>query len=63
LLFNSYHENIDFRLPPVPEDCEWQSVLDTHVANGLQPDGVFRGGDTYPLESRSLALLMQRKQS
>ncbi|MCB1966930.1 MAG: glycogen debranching enzyme GlgX, partial [Candidatus Accumulibacter sp.] len=61
LLFNSYHENMAFRLPVLPQACEWLSVLDTHVADGLQPDGVFQSGDTYPLESRSLALLMQRK--
>jgi isoamylase len=63
LLFNSYHENMDFRLPAMADACEWQSVLDTNVASGLAPDGVFQSGDTYPLESRSLALLMQRKQS
>ncbi|MBE2258241.1 MAG: glycogen debranching protein GlgX [Candidatus Accumulibacter sp.] len=63
LLFNSHHENIEFRLPVLRPGDEWHSVLDTHIADGLVADGVFQGGDNYPLESRSLALLMQRKQS
>ncbi|MDP3032767.1 MAG: glycogen debranching enzyme GlgX, partial [Rhodocyclaceae bacterium] len=62
LLFNSHHEAIDFRLPIFCEGCEWQSLLDTHLAGGLEPDGFFRGSDTYPLEARSLALLIQRRQ-
>jgi len=61
LLFNSHHEAIPFVLPEIAPDCEWQSLLDTHIANGLKTDGSFRGGDTYPLEARSLALLKQRK--
>ncbi|MBU3990295.1 MAG: glycogen debranching enzyme GlgX, partial [Gammaproteobacteria bacterium] len=63
LLFNSHHEAIDFRLPILCEGCAWQSLLDTHLTGGLEPDGYFQGGDTYPLESRSLALLIQRKKS
>ena len=61
LLFNSHHEPVPFLLPEIAPDCEWQSLLDTHIDDGLKPDGSFKGGDTYPLEARSLALLMQRK--
>ena len=62
LLFNSHHEPIAFRLPVLGHDGQWQSLLDTDLAEGLEPDGWFNGGDDYPVEGRSLALLMQRSQ-
>ena len=63
LLFNSHHESIEFRLPELPAGDDWHGVLDTHGDNGLGPERSFQGGDSYPLESRSLALLIQRKQA
>ena len=62
LLFNSHHEPIAFRLPVLGHDGQWQSLLDTDLAEGLEPDGWFNGGDDYPVEGRSLALLIQRSQ-
>ena len=61
LLFNSHHEAIPFHLPTLPKNNQWDSLLDTHIADGLQVDGTFKGGAPYPLEARSLALLVQRK--
>ena len=63
LIFNSHHETIPFHLPILREGCEWQAILDTHFADGLEPDGEFQGGDSYPVEGRSLALLIQRNPS
>lgn len=63
LLFNSHHDTIPFLLPQLNVNCEWHSILDTHLAGGLEPDGKFRGGDSYPLEGRSLALFIRRCQS
>ncbi len=59
LLFNSHHETIGFRLPAPRADYEWLSLLDTRITDGRKPDGRFQGDDTYPLEGRSLALLIQ----
>ncbi len=61
LLFNSHHETIPFRLPVLCDGCEWQSILDTHLTDGLAPDDHFREGTTYALAGRSLTLLVQRK--
>jgi glycogen operon protein len=58
LLFNSHHESIPFQLPVTGKACVWRSLLDTHFAAGLEADGSFKGGDIYPLEGRSLALLI-----
>jgi glycogen operon protein len=60
LLFNAHHERIDFRLPKLGGSDLWQSLLDTHFHAGLRVDGNFRGGDTYPLEGRTLALMRQQ---
>jgi glycogen operon protein len=59
LLFNAHHERIDFRLPVLCKNCVWQATLDTHYHAGLDVDGNYTGGDTFPLEGRTLALLRQ----
>ncbi len=60
LLFNSHHEAVPFSLPVLCEGCEWQSLLDTHLAGGLKSDGRYQGSNSYLLEGRSLALMIQR---
>ena len=59
LLFNAHHERIDFRLPNLCVNCMWDAILDTHYRAGLSIDGRYAGGETYPLEGRTLALLRQ----
>lgn len=61
LLLNAHHEPHDFTLPAHREDVEGELLLDTRNALG-RPDSParFKGGDAYPMESRSLALLAQR---
>ena len=61
LLFNAHHEEMGFKLPGLHAGCEWLTLLDTHIDDGLKSDGCYRSGETYPLEGRSLALLIQRK--
>jgi glycogen operon protein len=58
LLFNAHHEPIPFTLPTTRPEHQWERVLDTA---GVQ-DGpaVAHGGDQYPLQGRSLALLRAR---
>ena len=62
LLFNSHHESLPFILPASDQALKWQCLLDTHFAEGLEADGLFNGGDSYPLQGRSLTLLVQRKE-
>ncbi|TFH12254.1 MAG: glycogen debranching protein GlgX [Nitrosomonadales bacterium] len=61
ILLNSHHEAIDFRLPEIDVNCKWQSILDSHIGNGLEVDGFYQGGGNYHLEGRSITLLIQRK--
>jgi glycogen operon protein len=60
LLFNAHHERLDFKLPVLCAGCIWHCVLDTHHHAGLHADGSYRGGDAYPLEGRTLALLRRQ---
>ncbi len=59
VLFNAHDGRIDFVLPKLCVGCAWQVVLDTHYHAGLEPDGVYAGGESYPLEGRTLTLLRQ----
>jgi glycogen operon protein len=63
VLFNAHHDSVPFRLPsttlaPHGEGL-WQAIVDTALDDGLAPDGVFEPESVYPLEGRSLALLMR----
>jgi isoamylase len=57
-LFNAHHERIEFLLPELHGAGAWQLVLDT--ANATQPFGQkpYDAGALYPLEGRSMALLI-----
>jgi len=59
VLTNAHHEAIPFQLPATAEAMEWLSVLDTVQTDGGPGTARFRAGQSYPLEGRSLALLMQ----
>ena len=63
VLFNAHHDSVPFRLPTktlAPHgDGRWQAIVDTARDNGLAPDGIFDAESTYPLEGRSLVLLMR----
>jgi isoamylase len=58
LLLNAHHEAIPFTLPPTKPEHVWERLLDT-----AEPDAgpaLFAGGQQYPLQGRSLAVLRTR---
>ena len=59
LLFNAHHDVVPFRLPGY--GGRWVAMLDTSHQDGLLPDGTFDADAEYPLQGRSLALLMHKK--
>jgi glycogen operon protein len=59
MLSNAHHEQIPFQLPGSGGTMEWLPVLDTARDDGVPPDHRYRPYQTYPLEGRSLALLVQ----
>jgi glycogen operon protein len=61
LLFNAHHEAVPFRLPTRPSRRSWLVVFDTARDAGLRSLGKFRAGTRYPLEGRSVVMLLQRR--
>ncbi|MBV8341386.1 MAG: glycogen debranching protein GlgX, partial [Gammaproteobacteria bacterium] len=59
LLLNAHHEPIAFELPQFRAAGGWARVLDTAAANAAGGE-VLAAGTSYPLQGRSLALLMER---
>jgi hypothetical protein len=45
-------------MPTIGEHAYWRALLDTGFESGLRSRGNFEFGATYPLEARTLALLM-----
>jgi isoamylase len=63
LLLNAHHEPRAFTLPAHRAGVEWELLLDTRNALGRpESPARFKGGEAYPLESRSLVLLAQQTQ-
>jgi isoamylase len=56
IMFNAHHEPVPFSLPRFRPRVRWTCLVDT--ASELREGKVFRGGQRYPLDARSLALLV-----
>jgi isoamylase len=64
ILLNAYHEAIRFTLPAHRRKVRWEVVMDTNDSQfGKTAHRAMRGGDTYDLKARSLALLRLPKPS
>jgi isoamylase len=60
LLMNAHHEEIPFTLMTPPSGMGWFVLLDTSCQTSRQASAFYGGGDSYPLQARSLALLVER---
>jgi glycogen operon protein len=60
LLLNAFWEGIAFVLPAHRAGLRWEVVLDTRAPDGRVRQRPLKGGESYPMESRSLALLRLR---
>ena len=60
LLMNAHHEEVPFTLLPPPSGQGWYVLLDTSCQTSRQASAFYQGGDAYPLQPRSLALLVER---
>ena len=61
LLMNAHHDGIPFTLPPVAAESEWVVLADTSCQTTRDADLLYKAGDAYPLQARSLALLVERE--
>lgn len=60
LLMNAHHEQIPFVLPAMPANSGWIALVDTSCQTTHTEHSYYLGGDSYPLQARSLALLVER---
>lgn len=59
LMFNAYHDVVEFTMPPAENECIWRRVLDTNIgANDDEP--TFASGTAYGLTGRSFAVFEQK---
>jgi isoamylase len=61
LLMNAHHETIPFLLPAPPTGVGWVALLDTSGPFSENPACLFEPGTSYPLQARSLVLLVGRE--
>lgn len=62
MLLNAYHEEIPFKLPDFAAEQDWTVLVDTMDAAIPPIDAShYRGGESYPLQGRSLALLVHER--
>jgi glycogen operon protein len=62
ILLNAHHEPIPFVLPAHRRRVRWELLFDTREPTGRRRQRPLRGGETYDLEARSVALLRLRKE-
>ncbi len=60
LLMNAHHEEIPFVVPEAPSGSGWFAILDTSCQTTRNPDAYYPAAAKYPLQARSLALLVER---
>ena len=61
LLVNAHHEPVPFVLPAPARETHWLAVLDTFAADAFPAERWFGAHSPYPLQARSLALLVHRE--
>jgi glycogen operon protein len=61
LLMNAHHEEVPFCLPSVASAMTWVSLIDTAVDGSRSPGKAYEPMEQYPLQARSLALLVERQ--
>ena len=60
LLLNANHENKPFTLPPAGPEARWRALVDT-TWNDHTRRSMHESGEVYPLQARSLALLIEHR--
>ena len=61
LLFSAHHEPIEFTIPTGWCDGPWELMFDTDEPAAAEGSRVYKGGDTVPMESRSVIALLRKR--
>jgi isoamylase len=61
VMLNAWHQDLDFRIPELPEQMAWEPLVDTSTESGFGADGrLFLPGEVFALKARSFALFINR---
>jgi len=60
VIFNAYHEDIEYTLPPAELGHRWELLMDSATENGLGDGEVLAAGTIYPVKPRSFVLFIRR---
>jgi isoamylase len=63
LLLNAFHEDVAFMLPAFHPFGRWITWMDTSLDSGLRSGNAYDEGTTYPLQARSMVVLMERRKN
>ncbi|MGC1786780.1 MAG: glycogen debranching enzyme GlgX, partial [Terriglobales bacterium] len=63
VLLNAHHEDVGFTLPETCPCARWSAWMDTSREGGLRPADSYDAGAAYPLQARSVVVLMERRQN
>jgi glycogen operon protein len=61
VLLNAHHEDHQFMLPVMQGGSQWSAWMDTSRESGLRSVETHDAGKPYPLQARSMVVLMQRR--
>src|SRR5262249_38838771 len=61
MLMNAHHEEMPFFLPTTASGMRWVALIDTSCQTSRSPGVHYEAGTPYPLQPRSLALLVERQ--
>ncbi len=61
VLLNSHHEDVKFTLPTFRPGARWTAWMDTSRESGLRAVETYDAGAAYPLQARSMVVLMERR--
>ena len=63
VLLNAHHEDVGFTLPASVPSTRWSAWMDTSRDGGLRPADTYNAGAVYPLQARSLVVLLERRKN
>jgi glycogen operon protein len=61
VLLNAHHEDVGFTLPALRAGSRWTAWMDTSREGGLRSLETYDGGTPYPLQARSMVVLLERR--
>jgi glycogen operon protein len=61
VLLNGHHEDVGFVLPALRAGTRWTAWMDTSREAGLRSVETYDAGTPYPLQARSMVVLLERR--